>query len=273
MLQTIANRITVCICVCKVKQKLQIISMHTDEPLVQLDFDETNRTNHSQPNDGLQHILNHSKTKTNSHSTQRPLSPSLTSETFATKNTASSSTVTSQNRINDSNLLMSTIFVEKTADVQSHSQHHRRAFSDDNKLSSVTHTFAQQNSHSNQYLNVVNDRNKINSDVLIDTEHSNNLIALSRSHSSVIQSEYDHSIENQPTIALNLDEGNTSQTLDDTIEVSLLGDLSMDSRESQPLLGNGRDAHDYVYNNFPGKFKFCLHTFISKLIFSLGLWL
>lgn len=236
--------------------------MNTDEPLVQLDFDETNLTNHLQPNEGIQHILNHSKINTN----LRPSSPPLTSDTFATENTASSSKLTSH-QINDSNLLTSTIFGEKTADVQSHSQHHRRAFSDDNKLSSVTHTFVQQNSHSNQYLNVINDRNKIDSDTLIDTEHSNSsLITLSRSHSSVNQNEYDHSIENQQTIELNQQEGIASQTQDDTVEVSLLADLSMDSRESQPLLGNGRDAHDYVYNNFPGKF--------CKLMFSLfcGVW-
>lgn len=229
--------------------------MNTDEPLVQLDFDETNLTNHLQPNDGIQHIINQRKKNTISHTNQRPSSPPLTSEHFATENTALSSKHLSQ-QINDSNLLTSTIFGEKTADVQSHSQHHRRAFSDDNKLSSVTHTFVQQNSHSNQYLNVINDRNKIDSEVLIDTEHSNSLITLSRSHSSVAQNEYDHSIENQQTIELNPHDDTTNQTQDDTVEVSLLADLIMDSRESQPLLGNGRDAHDYVYNNFPGKFCF-----------------
>lgn len=40
---------------------------------------------------------------------------------------------------------------------------------------------------------------------------------------------------------------------DDTVEVNLLADTSMDSRESQPLLGMGRDSHDFVHNNFPGK--------------------
>lgn len=42
---------------------------------------------------------------------------------------------------------------------------------------------------------------------------------------------------------------------DDLAEVNLLADSSMDSRESQPLLGgNHRDAHDFVYNCFPGEY-------------------
>lgn len=52
-------------------------------------------------------------------------------------------------------------------------------------------------------------------------------------------------------------------TADDTVEISLLGDTSMDSRESQPLLGCGRDAHDFVYNNFPGESAIISNTFPS----------
>lgn len=232
--------------------------MNTDEPLVQLDFDETNLTNHLQPNEGIQHII------INSHTNQRPSSPPLTSETFTTDNTASSSKLVSQ-RIDDTNLLTSTIFRDGTADVPAHLQHHCGAFSDDNKLSSVTHTFVEPNSHSNQYLNVINDRNNINSKDLIETDDSNSLVTLSRSHSSLIQNECDHSIENQQTIELNRHEASNSKTHDDTVEVSLLADLSMDSRESQPLLG--REAHDYVHNNFPGKILihftciYCMYTF------------
>lgn len=43
---------------------------------------------------------------------------------------------------------------------------------------------------------------------------------------------------------------------DDLHEINLLADCSMDSRESQPLLGgSARDTHDYVYNNFPGELR------------------
>lgn len=46
-------------------------------------------------------------------------------------------------------------------------------------------------------------------------------------------------------------------------EVNLLADCSMDSRESQPLLGNNaRDSHDYVYNNFPG-----IYYYIKLVLF------
>lgn len=45
---------------------------------------------------------------------------------------------------------------------------------------------------------------------------------------------------------------------DDLTEINLLADCSMDSRESQPLLGGiARDSHDYVYNSFPGKEEHC----------------
>lgn len=52
------------------------------------------------------------------------------------------------------------------------------------------------------------------------------------------------------------DNSSAGEAHDDLTEINLLADCSMDSRESQPLLGgSSRDTHDYVYNSFPGNKK------------------
>lgn len=187
--------------------------MNSDELLVQLDFDETNVNSHLQQQQ---------------HQEQQQQQQQINSIES-----------TSEPILSTGELLLP--HIDKPADVLK-SHYHRRSFSDDNALATVSQSIQQlYQSHSN-----------------IKTKPTENLslINLSRSHSSVDENLIGHL---EPTthvtssIVLNGDGVNQIHHTDDTIEVSLLADLSMDSRESQPLLGIGRDAHDFVYNNFPGK--------------------
>lgn len=209
--------------------------MNTDELLVQLDFDETNVNHHSQQQQQQQQPLYSKDNLTTARiQLQRPSSPSA---------------------LNTSEPILSTVAVDdfsltanETPADTFNASHHRRAFSDDNALSTVTQ-FVQQ-THSNSNSKSKTTEQQVN---LFDSSH--------RSHSS--DDEHDEFTGHlEPTteiissIVLPQSETpthNHHHHTDDTVEVSLLADLSMDSRESQPLLGIGRDTHDFVYNNFPGK--------------------
>lgn len=156
--------------------------------------------------------------------------------------------------------------------------HHRRSFSDDqqqrNAATGPTTAIPQSlQTHSNQYLNEVHSANS----------NDGNLINLSQTQQAIIvdddyddhdddDDDYDED-DDQHSIRRNkkhltsahdrcfVDDDNYNlHTADDTVEISLLGDTSMDSRESQPLLGCGRDAQDFVYNNFPGESAAHFHT-------------
>lgn len=223
--------------------------MNTDELLVQLDFDETN-VNHQSPQSQQQqaqqqqpHISSVDSFK-RAH-LQRPSSPPLnTSEPILT------------------NFLLPD-GDNKSADALN-THHHRRAFSDDNALATAVTQTQPKSPHS--------------SNLIQSTGEKHSLINLSRSHSSVEgdnDDDDDQSIGHlEPTTKIlstaNGDGPSQSlhHTADDTIEVSLLADLSMDSRESQPLLGIGRDTHDFVYNNFPGKNPVLLWVSRFRPVFS-----
>lgn len=150
------------------------------------------------------------------------------------------------------------------------SHHHRRAFSDEQQRgTNVTQSLHTLQTHSNQYLNETQSA----------THTDYNLINLSQPNQSLNLSDEDDDddvdeAEEEEEVAIvskaDIDTNSTNylasadicslsgdnhnlHSADDTVEISLLGDTSMDSRESQPLLGCGRDAQDYVYNNFPGK--------------------
>lgn len=136
--------------------------------------------------------------------------------------------------------------------LQPNYQHHRRAFSDDRQrntsASQPLHTLQ---THSNQYLN------EFDSTATAATATPSagyNLINLAAPtlRALSLSDEEDADDHNIHLIDHATDTHNL-HTADDTVEISLLGDTSMDSRESQPLLSCGRDAQDYVYNNFPGE--------------------
>lgn len=144
-----------------------------------------------------------------------------------------------------------------------HHQHHRRAFSDDRQRGSAAaqplHTL---HTHSSQHLSEF--------EVAGGAPQHYNLINLAAS--TALDSSSDD--EAAPIIGAAghaATEALRLHSADDTVEISLLGDTSMDSRESQPLLGCGRDAQDYVYNNFPGEsadvgsffFTFCFLDFFA----------
>lgn len=194
--------------------------MNTDELLVQLDFDETNVNHH--------HSQQQSQIDTtNRIHLQRPSSPSP---------------------LNTSEPLLSTgdfLLPDNDNKPTDAPTQHRRAFSDDNALTQSTPQSNQ--SHSN---------------LKVKTSENHSLINLSRSHSSV--DSIGHLEPTTEIITATVSNGDSlgqhHHHTDDTVEVSLLADLSMDSRESQPLLGIGRDTHDYAYNNFPGTvFSFSLY--------------
>lgn len=205
--------------------------MNTDELLVQLDFDETN-VNHQRPQPHSQQQQPQQLNAIDSLSSkrahlQRSASPSLN---------ISEPILTSGDFLLENN--------DKPYTDSLNASHHRRAFSDDNALATVTlSTQSTQQNHQQSHSN-------------FKTNPTDNLslINLSRSHSSGDEESIGHLEPTTEILGLNGGEGPSHiHRTDDTVEVSLLADLSMDSRESQPLLGVGRDTHDYVYNNFPGE--------------------
>lgn len=197
--------------------------MNTDDLLVQLDFDETNVNHHlqSQPHSQINSI------------------DSLSTKRIQLQRTSSPSINTSEPILSTGDLLLTDN--DNTTDTLN-AHHHRRAFSDDNALATVIQTIEQPNQlHS-----------------IVKPIENSSLINLSRSHSSVEDDSIGHLEPTTEVITSVVSHGEgpgQAHHHDDTVEVSLLADLSMDSRESQPLLGVGRDAHDFVYNNFPGKFQ------------------
>lgn len=227
--------------------------MNTDELLVQLDFDETN-VNHQSPQNQQQH--HHQQQQQEQQQQQRqPHINSVDSLKRAHLQRPSSPPLNTSEPILTNFLLPDGD--NKSADALN-THHHRRAFSDDNALATAVTQTQPKSQHS--------------SNLIQKTGEKHSLINLSRSHSSVEGDNDDDGDEDgnqsighlEPTTKI-LSTGNgdgPSQSLhhtaDDTIEVSLLADLSMDSRESQPLLGIGRDTHDFVYNNFPGMNQFCM---------------
>lgn len=261
------------------------VSMNTDELLVQLDFDETNvNHHHSQPSQKQQRQYNHHHSPLNSIDItlsanrihlQQPVSPSRDTSEPILSTTPSSTT---RNDAFSTLLTSNTVPLPQILDqiTAAHHLHHRRAFSDDNSLTQTI----QLQQHSNQTHSPVHSQSKPteNNHSLINLSHSPLLIggggggaAGNCDNSQVNGVDNDDDEFTQPhleptaeiitSIAAN---GDCTQQLqhqisashslaDDTVEVSLLADLSMDSRESQPLLGIGRDTHDFVYNNFPGK--------------------
>lgn len=246
--------------------------MNTDEPLLQLDFDETN-LNQAQTITNSSQLAN-SSNKINQSCTQRHLAPSTNSAGDTTTLNTSEPILSAYTGVNIAAIS------DKTADVHSqhYHQHHRRAFSDDNTLAAVTSSFANVNnqSHSNQCINQTNDPigafsidNKQTQLPLPSDYQRQSLISLSppssRVNSSTEEDEFlgrpsAHSERYINSTSLRENDPGTSDNRrhsidihpEDTVEVSLLADLSMDSRESQPLLG--RDTQDFVYNNFPGEF-------------------
>lgn len=254
--------------------------MNTDELLVHLDFDETNVTHHHSQSQSQQqqHQHNHHNsiditlptptTPTNRIHLQRPTSPVRnTSEPILPSIVPSAAVTATQPSHHDafSTLLTSNSTVPRPQilDQITAAQHHqhRRAFSDDTALAaSLTQTIQlqpYQQTHSQL--------------IAKPTESNHSLINLSNSPALIngdvedqdddddfTQQHLEPTTEIISSIVTNGDCGHQQQipshlSGDDTVEVSLLADLSMDSRESQPLLGIGRDTHDFVYNNFPGK--------------------
>lgn len=228
-------------------QKFNFVSMNnTDEPLLQLDFDQTNR--HQQSN----HIQAHSQPPQYHHDSQ------LISIDFKQPSQQQQQTVTFSPT---STQRKSAAFAVAN---QQHHHHHQFALdTSDNKISALTsHPTVHNGGHSdNRRLLLVNEsgdcidiqRNSpINTaNALAADRHS--LISLSSNSSETEEIVNVNAID--ANIISNRDTGIDTTLLlpDDTVEVNLLADTSMDSRESQPLLGMGRDAHDFVYNNFPGK--------------------
>lgn len=210
-------------------RKFNFVSMNnTDEPLLQLDFDEINR--HQQSNQIQAH----------SQSSQ-------------------------YHRPNHDSQLISIDFKQPLQQNQQHHHHHQSALDgSDNTISALTsHPTVHSGGHSdNRRLLLVNESaNSIdtNRHSPINTQNSlaadrHSLISLSSNSSETEE------IVNVNAIDANVISSNRDSCIDtslllpdDTVEVNLLADTSMDSRESQPLLGIGRDTHDFVYNNFPGK--------------------
>lgn len=205
--------------------------MNTDELLVQLDFDETNVNHPSQQQQQPQQQPLHSidNLSTARIQLQRPSSPSALN---------TSEPILSASVVDVGDFLRATN--AKPAD-PINASYHRRAFSDDNGLATVTQTIQQ--THSTHSID--------------QSKATENHVNFFRSHSSADEDdEFTGHLE--PTTEI-IGAPNSETPIhnhlhtDDTVEVSLLADLSMDSRESQPLLGIGRDTHDYVHNNFPGK--------------------
>lgn len=216
--------------------------MNAEEPLLQLDFDETNH----------KHYQHHQTKPFISELTEYQLQqrPSASSPSFL----LSTSIIEHTTPRNTSAPILSTesnvTLVDPATDVFNYThQHHRRAFSDDNSLASMTQTFHPHQSHSNQYLNDTNTKHLLG---------TNSLISLSHSSGELNTSGDENSIGNLTTAEIQASELSSNQLVHhtddhDTVEINLLGDTSMDSRESQPLLGVGRDTHDFIYNNFPGE--------------------
>lgn len=255
--------------------------MNTDELLVQLDFDETNvNHHHSQSQQQQQHYNHHHH---NNHSSiditlpanrithlQQSASPVRnTSEPILPTIVSSAATLTGHDAFSTL-LTLNTVPRPQIIDqITAAHHHHRRAFSDDNALaSSLT-----QNIQLQQYYQSPSKHQQTHSQLIAKPiENNHSLINLSHSPALIGGGHNDDDDEDdefthpnlEPTteilssIAVNGDciqqiPSHLSGVADDTVEVSLLADLSMDSRESQPLLGIGRDTHDFVYNNFPGK--------------------
>lgn len=238
-------------------RKFNFVSMNnTDEPLLQLDFDETNRhqqsnqiQRHSQP--PQYHRPNHDSQHLISTDFKQPLQQRQHQQTvilLPTPTQQASAAFTHPNQ-------------------QHHHQHHHQSAVDssDKTISALTsHPTIYSSGHSdNRRLLLVRE----SGDCIDTNRHSptdtQNSLAADR-HSLISLSS--DSSENEEIVNVNAIDANvisnrdtsvdTSLHLpDDTVEVNLLVDTSMDSRESQPLLGIGRDTHDFVYNNFPGKFQ------------------
>lgn len=233
-------------------RKFNFVPMNnTDEPLLQLDFDQTNR--HQQSN----HIQAHSQPPQYhrpNHDSQlisidfkQPLQQQQQQQQTATFPPTSTQQASAAFAVAN----------------QPHHHHQFALDGSDNTISALTsHPTVHNGGHSdNRRLLLVS-----KSGDCIDTQrHSptntanplaadrHSLISLSSNSSETEDIVNVNAID--ANIISNRDAGiDTSLLLpDDTVEVNLLGDTSMDSRESQPLLGIGRDAHDFVYNNFPGK--------------------
>lgn len=231
--------------------------MNTEEPLLQLDFDETNIhqnripiTNSNNINKNNDLIINFGEA---TNQQQQPLPLSI----------SSSSTLESH--------FLSSSFQPTAAAALTYQ------FSDDKTLSnSSAHnpTFTRLQSPNNQL--IVNENSENGNSITNSNNSPNNrkhflddpksLISLTSSSSEtedivnisevnkVQESDIGDSSAGGGGGGGGTISGISIQHHDDTVEVNLLADSSMDSRESQPLLGIGRDTHDFVYNNFPGKF-------------------
>lgn len=228
--------------------------MNTDELLVQLDFDETNVNCYSQSpqqqqqqqHEQYNHQNNNTDPQRHCDQRQPPHSPSparipLLRPTSPTHNTSEpiltqSGTYLAANNDN----------TDKIGDANAH--YHRRAFSDDNALAS---TLIQTHSQPFQ-AKAADNLSLIN---LLHSSTDGGATTATVNDDDEFTRHFEPTTEIRTPFALNGDITSAIPIphIDDTVEVNLLADLSMDSRESQPLLG--RDTHDFVYNNFPGKLK------------------
>lgn len=236
--------------------------MNSDEPLVNLDFTETNQENLIKISNSNNKIsnnqfpnINHCNNNTNN---QRPLS-----------------LVSSQSSSLSSSPSLHTSLSQKTAALCSTdnktvtSQQQQQPLDDLDFIDE--HSVNVTNLHSN---NSDKFRNHIDFDVNVNDIHKTRKHFLLDDQNSLI-SLTSNSSDAEPE-AINISEvieggesggcgGSVSVTHpDDIVEVSLLPETSMDSRESQPLLGNcSRDTHDMAYNNFTGK----LISIVKHLVF------
>lgn len=198
-------------------RKFNFVSMNnTDEPLLQLDFDGTNR--HQQSNQKLSH--------SQPLQYHRPNHDSQFSHHQAFAFDSSDSTV-------------STLTSLPTVHSSGHSDNRRLLLVNEN----------------GDCIEPTNQYDPISAQNTLVTDH-HSLISLSSNSSE--NEEIVNADAIDAKLISNRDTSIDTSLLfpDDIVEVNLLADTSMDSRESQPLLGIGRDTHDFVYNNFPGKW-FC----------------
>lgn len=258
--------------------------MNSDEPLVNLDFVETNQENLIKISDISANNNNYCKNQfsninLNNINNQRPLSLVSSSESSSVSSSPSLRTSLSQHK---TAAVAPVLCVDNTA-VTSQQHLDDLHFITENNLNTTNCTttssvssepFNHQvinfnggnhnNSHNITNNNIDFDRNEIGKpekpNLLLDDHHS--LISLTTSSSSEAEPEALHTINISEIIEGEESCGssgggvnNTSIThSDDIVEVSLLPETSMDSRESQPLLGNcSRDTHDMAHNNFPGE--------------------
>lgn len=206
---------------------------NTDEPLLQLDFDETNRHH--------QHRSNHNSSQLISIDFKQPLRHQ---HQQALQQPDSVTFVQLQQHQNSHQF-----------DLDNCDQVDSNGDYDQHRHLLLTNECGDANGDVNDNNDTIKRHSPTNASHLLTVDR-HSLISLS-SNSSELDGIVNVNAIDANVIANRDSSLDTASLLhpDDTVEVNLLADTSMDSRESQPLLGMGRDAHDFVHNNFPGKFQ------------------